>query len=74
MQQPTKVSDVLQNLLWVYLDGEDVLRFIDANALHGIRIGHVDVHLLASVRLTQASCCGCLTNPLRMWPPACSIE
>ena len=30
----------------------EVMRFIDGNALHGIGIGYVDAHLLASTRLT----------------------
>jgi len=31
---------------------DEVLRFIDQNALFGLGIGYVDVHLLAAVRLT----------------------
>jgi predicted nucleic acid-binding protein len=36
---------------WVATD-EEVLRFIEVNALHGKGVGYVDVHLLASVALT----------------------
>lgn len=35
-------------------DGE-VLRFISDHALFGLGIGHVDVHLLAAVRLTPGA-------------------
>jgi predicted nucleic acid-binding protein len=34
---------------------EEVLRFIERNALHGLGIGYVDAHLLASVRLTRGA-------------------
>lgn len=35
--------------------GAEVLGLIDAQALYGRCIGHVDVHLLASVRLTAGA-------------------
>lgn len=34
---------------------DEVLAFIEANALHGLGIGYVDAHLLASVRLTAGA-------------------
>jgi predicted nucleic acid-binding protein len=34
---------------------EEVLRFVERDGLHGIGIGYVDAHLLASVRLTAGS-------------------
>ena len=36
-------------------DDEEVMRFIDGNALHGLGIGWVDAHLLAAVRLTPGT-------------------
>ncbi|MDZ7592992.1 MAG: type II toxin-antitoxin system VapC family toxin [Rubrivivax sp.] len=36
-------------------DGDEVLRFIDRQDLHGRGIGYVDVHLLASVALTEGA-------------------
>lgn len=37
-------------------ESEEVLGFIERHALHGKGIGYVDVHLLASVALTQGAC------------------
>ena len=34
---------------------DEVLRFIQKNALHGIGIGYIDAHLLASVRLSPGT-------------------
>lgn len=52
LQQRAKVLDALQNLPQAPLAGvEEVLHFIDAHALHGMGIGYVDAHLLASVYL-----------------------
>ena len=36
-------------------DGEEVLGFIEQRVLHGKGIGYVDVHLLASVALTEGA-------------------
>ena len=36
-------------------EGEEVLGFIGRHALHGKGIGYVDVHLLASVALTEGA-------------------
>jgi predicted nucleic acid-binding protein len=36
-------------------ESEEVLGFIERHALHGKGIGYVDVHLLASVALTQGA-------------------
>ena len=37
---------------------DEVLRFIDGQALFGRGIGYVDAHLLAAARLTSAPNCG----------------
>ena len=34
---------------------DEVLAFIDTHSLHGLGLGYVDVHLLASVRLTDGA-------------------
>ena len=39
----------------VVADGGEVLRFIEHHALHGMGIGYVDIHLLASVALTPGA-------------------
>jgi predicted nucleic acid-binding protein len=36
-------------------EGEEVLAFIERHVLHGKGIGYVDVHLLASVALTEGA-------------------
>ena len=36
-------------------DAEEVLEFIDHNAIHGKGLGYVDVHLLAAVALTPGA-------------------
>jgi len=50
------VLNALQNMAQapVTTDGE-VLRFIERNALHGLCIGYVDAHLLASARLAPVA-------------------
>ena len=42
----------------VVAEPAEVLSFIESQALHGLGIGYVDVHLLASVRLSA---------PARLW-------
>ena len=39
----------------VVAEGEEVLAFIERHVLHGKGIGYVDVHLLASVVLTEGA-------------------
>jgi predicted nucleic acid-binding protein len=39
----------------VVAHGNEVLHFIERHALHGKGIGYVDVHLLASVALTEGT-------------------
>jgi predicted nucleic acid-binding protein len=39
----------------VVAHGDEVLHFIERHALHGKGIGYVDVHLLASVALTEGT-------------------
>jgi predicted nucleic acid-binding protein len=36
-------------------EGDEVLRFVESHVLHGKGIGYVDVHLLASVVLTEGA-------------------
>ena len=36
-------------------EGDEILRFIERHVLHGKGIGYVDVHLLASVALTEGA-------------------
>ncbi len=50
------ILELLQDLpAAVVADSDEVLRFIERHALHGRGIGYVDVHLLASVALTQGA-------------------
>lgn len=50
------VLDLLQDLpAAVVAASEEVLGFIERHVLHGQGIGYVDVHLLASVALTQGA-------------------
>ena len=50
------ILELLQNLPGaVVAQSDEVLAFIDRRQLHGKGIGYVDVHLLASVALTDAS-------------------
>lgn len=39
----------------VIAESEEALGFIERHSLHGKGIGHVDIHLLASVALTQGA-------------------
>ena len=51
------ILELLQDLpTAVSADSAEVLGFIERHGLHGKGIGYVDVHLLASVALTEASC------------------
>jgi predicted nucleic acid-binding protein len=50
------ILELLQDLPpAVVADSDEVLRFIECHALHGKGIGYVDVHLLASVALTESA-------------------
>lgn len=50
------ILDLLQDLpAATVAEGEEVLDFIERHALHGKGIGYVDVHLLASVALTEGA-------------------
>ena len=50
------ILELLQNLPGAAVaEGDEVLRFIGHHALHGKGIGYVDVHLLASVALTEGA-------------------
>ena len=56
LQQRDTVLDALKNLPQARVaSAGEVLGFITTNALHGIGIGYVDAHLLASARLTPGS-------------------
>ena len=50
------ILELLQDLPAVAVaEGDEVLGFIDRHRLHGKGVGYVDVHLLASVALTQGA-------------------
>ena len=50
------ILELLQDLpAAAVADGDEVLRFIESQVLHGKGIGYVDVHLLASVALTEGA-------------------
>ena len=50
------ILELLQDLpAAAVAEGEEVLRFIDSHGLHCKGIGYVDVHLLASVALTEGA-------------------
>lgn len=50
------VLELLQDLpVAVVAQGDEVLRFIERHDLHGKGIGYIDVHLLASVALTEGA-------------------
>jgi predicted nucleic acid-binding protein len=50
------ILELLQDLpAAVVAEAAEVMHFIERHALHGKGIGHVDVHLLASVVLTSGS-------------------
>ncbi|MEO8524951.1 MAG: type II toxin-antitoxin system VapC family toxin [Caldimonas sp.] len=56
LRDRSSVLELLQDLPHaVVAEGEEVLGFIERLALHGKGIGYVDVHLLASVALTEAA-------------------
>jgi predicted nucleic acid-binding protein len=53
MRQREFILTALQDLPQAVVASDiEVLRFINQQALHGLGIGYVDAHLLASVRLT----------------------
>jgi hypothetical protein len=50
------ILELLQDLpAAAVAEGEEVLQFINRHVLHGRGIGYVDVHLLASVTLTEGA-------------------
>lgn len=50
------VLELLQDLpVALVAQGDEVLRFIERHDLHGKGIGYIDVHLLASVALTEGA-------------------
>ena len=56
LKQGELILDALQNLPQAQVaSAEETLTFISAHTLHGIGIGYVDVHLLASTRLTPGA-------------------
>ena len=60
---PTEVQAQITGNVWKIVkavgdavaEGDEVLRFIESHVLHGKGIGYVDVHLLASVALTEGA-------------------
>lgn len=56
LRDRVSILELLQDLpAAAVAEGEEVLRFVEHHALHGKGIGYVDVHLLASVALTQGA-------------------
>jgi predicted nucleic acid-binding protein len=52
----SSILELLQDLpAAAVAEGEEVLGFIERHVLHGKGIGYVDVHLLASVALTEGA-------------------
>lgn len=50
------ILELLQDLPTAAVaEGDEVLRYIESHVLHGKGIGYVDVHLLASVALTEGA-------------------
>jgi hypothetical protein len=50
------ILELLQDLpAAAVAEGDEVLRFIESHVLHGKGLGYVDVHLLASVALTEGA-------------------
>jgi predicted nucleic acid-binding protein len=50
------ILELLQDLPAVAVaEGDEVLGFIDRHVLHGKGVGYIDVHLLASVALTEGA-------------------
>jgi predicted nucleic acid-binding protein len=50
------ILELLQDLpAAAVAEGDEVLQFIDRHVLHGRGLGYVDVHLLASVALTEGA-------------------
>jgi predicted nucleic acid-binding protein len=54
-RQRDALSDLMDLPLANVASDEEVLRFIDQQALFGIGIGYVDAHLLAATRLTPGA-------------------
>ena len=56
LRDRSSILELLQDLpAAVVADGGEVLGFIERHILHGKGIGYVDVHLLASVALTEGA-------------------
>lgn len=56
LRQRNTILDALQALPIVNVaTDQEVLQFIDGNALFGLGIGYVDAHLLAAIRLTPGA-------------------
>jgi len=56
LQDRVSILELLQDLpAAAVAESDEVLRFIDHHVLHGKGIGYVDVHLLASVALTEGA-------------------
>jgi predicted nucleic acid-binding protein len=61
------ILELLQDLPTAAVaEGDEVLRFIESHVLHGKGIGYVDVHLLASVVLTEGARIWTRDNKLRL--------
>lgn len=52
----SSILELLEDLpAAVVAEGQEVLTFIERHVLHGKGLGYVDVHLLASVALTEGA-------------------
>ncbi len=56
LRDRNSILELLQDLPAAEVaDSDEVLQFIERHVLHGKGIGYVDVHLLASVALTEGA-------------------
>lgn len=56
LQNRNAVLEALQNIPQVPVATDnEVLHFIESNALHGVGIGYIDAHLLAATRLSPGT-------------------
>lgn len=53
--RPVVLESLRQMPRAVLATDDEVLSFIEANGLHGLGVGYIDVHLLASARLTAGA-------------------
>lgn len=65
LRQRDAILDTLNNLQSVKIaKDEETIRFINQHKLYGLGIGHIDAHLLTSVRLTPGTLLWTKDKPL----------